>query len=199
MAEDFPEDKYDFKPTPAQRSFAEQLLHAANASYFFVNPVMGKKPPAEEDPKRAQFKSKAEIVAFVKKCFADGADAIKSKGDKGMSRTSLSIPSLTSRFASPTWPTAWSSTPANTTASSSCTTACQDWFHQNRVRRNNEEVKKPCHPVSNDVSWCQGGDKSASAADRLGEDEVPSKPSFVNPRFLSIPRAPNFSTNSLIR
>ena len=34
MAEDFPEDKYDFKPTPAQRSFAEQLLHAANANYF---------------------------------------------------------------------------------------------------------------------------------------------------------------------
>src|SRR5882724_3275367 len=27
MSEDFPEDKYDFKPTPAQRSFAEQLLH----------------------------------------------------------------------------------------------------------------------------------------------------------------------------
>ena len=27
MAEDFPEDKYDFKPTPAQRSFADQLLH----------------------------------------------------------------------------------------------------------------------------------------------------------------------------
>jgi hypothetical protein len=33
MAEGFPEDKYDFKPTPAQRSFAEQLLHAAGASY----------------------------------------------------------------------------------------------------------------------------------------------------------------------
>ena len=31
MAEDFPEDKYDFKPTPAQRSFAEQLLHAAGS------------------------------------------------------------------------------------------------------------------------------------------------------------------------
>ena len=26
MAEDFPEDKYDFKPNPAERSFAEQLL-----------------------------------------------------------------------------------------------------------------------------------------------------------------------------
>jgi hypothetical protein len=32
MAEDFPEDKYDFKPNPAERSFAEQLLHAANAN-----------------------------------------------------------------------------------------------------------------------------------------------------------------------
>ena len=85
MAEDFPEDKYDFKPTPAQRSFAEQLLHAANVNYFFTNPVMGKQPPAEEDPKRDQFKSKADIVAFVKKAFSDGAAAIKAKGDKGMS------------------------------------------------------------------------------------------------------------------
>src|SRR6202453_910120 len=84
MAEDFPEDKYNFKPTPAQRTFAEQLLHAANANYFFTNPAMGKAMPAEEDPKRDQFKSKADIVAFVKKAYADGAAAIKAKGDKGM-------------------------------------------------------------------------------------------------------------------
>jgi uncharacterized damage-inducible protein DinB len=85
MAEDFPEDKYDFKPTPAQRSFAEQLLHAANANYFFTNPAMGKPMPPAEDPKRDQFKTKADIVAFVKKAFADGAAAITAKGDKGMS------------------------------------------------------------------------------------------------------------------
>src|SRR5712691_10183076 len=85
MAEDFPEDKYDFKPTPAQRSFAEQLLHMAGANYFFTNLAMGQKPPAEEDPKRDQYKAKADIVAFVKKSFADGAAAIKAKGDKGMS------------------------------------------------------------------------------------------------------------------
>src|SRR5262249_10302047 len=84
MAEDFPEDKYDFKPTPAQSSFAEQLLHAAGANYFFTNPVMGKEPPAAEDPKRDQYKSKADIVAFVKKSFADGAAAIQSKGKKGL-------------------------------------------------------------------------------------------------------------------
>jgi uncharacterized damage-inducible protein DinB len=84
MAEDFPAEKYDFKPTPAQRSFAEQLLHAAGANYFFTNPVEGKQPPAAEDPKRDQYKTKADVVAFVKKSFDDGAAAIKAKGDKGM-------------------------------------------------------------------------------------------------------------------
>jgi uncharacterized damage-inducible protein DinB len=85
MAEDFPEDKYDYKPTPAQRTFAEQLLHAANANYFFTDPATGKPVPKEEDPKRSDFKTKADIVAFVKKAFADGAAVIKAKGDKGMS------------------------------------------------------------------------------------------------------------------
>jgi uncharacterized damage-inducible protein DinB len=85
MAEDFPEDKYDFKPVPAERSFAEQLLHAANVNYFFTNPVMGLKLPPGEDPKRDQFNTKAAVVEFVKKAFADGAAAIKLKGDKGMS------------------------------------------------------------------------------------------------------------------
>ena len=84
MAEDFPEDKYDFKPTPAQRSFAEQLLHASGANYYFTNLANGEKPPAEEAPPRANFKSKADIVAYVKKSMADGAAAIKKKGDSGM-------------------------------------------------------------------------------------------------------------------
>jgi uncharacterized damage-inducible protein DinB len=84
MAEDFPEDKYDFKPVPAQRSFAEQLLHAANANYFFTNPAMGRKPPVGEDPKREDYKTKAAVAAFVKKAFEDGAAAIKFKGDKGL-------------------------------------------------------------------------------------------------------------------
>jgi uncharacterized damage-inducible protein DinB len=84
MAEDFPEDKFDFKPTPAERSFAEQLLHMAGANYFFTNLAMGQKPPAEEEPKRDQYKTKADIAAFVRKSFADGAAAIKAKGDKGM-------------------------------------------------------------------------------------------------------------------
>ncbi|HEY6373271.1 MAG TPA: DinB family protein [Candidatus Sulfotelmatobacter sp.] len=85
MAEDFPEDKYDFKPTPAQRTFAEQLLHVAGANYYFTDPVIGQKPPAGEDPKRDQYKTKADIVTFVKKSFADADAAVQVKGDKGMS------------------------------------------------------------------------------------------------------------------
>jgi FtsP/CotA-like multicopper oxidase with cupredoxin domain len=84
MAEDFPEAKYDFKPKPGTKSFAERLIHAAAANYYFTNLALGQKPPTEEDPPRAQFKSKAALVAYVKKSFAEGAAAIKAKGDKGI-------------------------------------------------------------------------------------------------------------------
>jgi uncharacterized damage-inducible protein DinB len=84
MAEDFPEDKYEFKPTPAQRSFAEQLLHAASSMYYFTDVAAGNKPRYAEDPKRDSLKTKAQVAAFVKKCVEDGAAAIKAKGDKGM-------------------------------------------------------------------------------------------------------------------
>jgi len=84
MAEDFPEDKYDFKPTPPQKTFAERMIHVAGVNYFFTNLANGQKPPAEEDAKRDQYKTKADVVAFVKKSFSDGAAAIKARGDKGM-------------------------------------------------------------------------------------------------------------------
>ena len=47
MAEDFPEDKHDFKPTPAQRSFAEQLLHTAGSNDYFTDVANGRKPIGE--------------------------------------------------------------------------------------------------------------------------------------------------------
>jgi hypothetical protein len=85
MAEDFPEDKYEFKPVPAERTFAAQLIHAASSMYYFTDPAESKKPRYPDDPKRDDLKSKAQIVAFVKKCVEDGAAEIKAKGDKGMS------------------------------------------------------------------------------------------------------------------
>jgi uncharacterized damage-inducible protein DinB len=80
MAEDFPEDKYDFKPKPEMRTFAEQLLHCTGAIHTYFQAVLEGKRPSEEDPKRAEFKSKAEIVAYVKKAVADGT-ALLEKAD----------------------------------------------------------------------------------------------------------------------
>jgi uncharacterized damage-inducible protein DinB len=85
MAEDFPSDKFDFKAAPTTRSFADRLIHAAAANYYFTNLANGQKPPTEEEPPRSQFKDKAALIAYVKKSFADGAAAIKAKGDKSLS------------------------------------------------------------------------------------------------------------------
>src|ERR1700692_5112132 len=51
MADDFPEDKYDFKPTPPMRSFAEQLLHVAGSMEYFTGPVTGKPVGGENAPR----------------------------------------------------------------------------------------------------------------------------------------------------
>src|SRR5205814_7097645 len=85
IAEDLPEDKYDYKPNPDSRTFVGNLLHASASMYFFTDPVLGQKARYGDDPKRDELKTKAQVVAFVKKCVQDGADVIKSKGDAGMS------------------------------------------------------------------------------------------------------------------
>ena len=87
MAEDFPEDKYDFLPASGTSSFAERLIHAATANYYFTNLALGKKLPTSSDPPRSGFANKAAVVAYIKKSFADGASAIQAKGDTGVSQT----------------------------------------------------------------------------------------------------------------
>lgn len=85
IAEDMPEDKYDFKPKPEMRSWVSQLTHAAQANYYFINPALGK-PLPKDDPDMSQLKTRAQVVAFVKKCFDDGAELIKAHGDAGMAK-----------------------------------------------------------------------------------------------------------------
>jgi hypothetical protein len=87
MAEDFPEDKYEYKPHPDSRTFAANLLHVSASMYYFTDPAQGQKPRYPDDPKRDELKTKAQVVAFVKKCVEDGAAVIKTKGDKGMNES----------------------------------------------------------------------------------------------------------------
>ena len=43
MADKMPADGYSFKPTPAQMSFGEQVLHIANANASFAAALTGGK------------------------------------------------------------------------------------------------------------------------------------------------------------
>ena len=43
MAKDFPEDKYDFKVQKDQRTFAQNLLHAAALDFVLIRRVSGSK------------------------------------------------------------------------------------------------------------------------------------------------------------
>jgi len=89
IAEDLPEDKYDYKPNPDSRTIRAVLLHVSGSMYYFTDPAQKQKPRYADDPKPADLKinSKADLVAFVKQCVKDGADVIKAKGDKGMSES----------------------------------------------------------------------------------------------------------------
>src|SRR6266481_4274299 len=77
IAEDLPEDKYDYKPHPDSRTFVAQLLHVSASMYFFTDTAQGQKARYGDDPKRDELKTKEQIVAFVKKCVEDGAAVIK--------------------------------------------------------------------------------------------------------------------------
>ena len=85
MSEDFPADKYEFRPNPTQRSFAEQLLHVAGSNDLFTDVARGRKPA--DDEAREHYRTKAAVVAYLKKSFAEGATVIKEKGDAGMLQT----------------------------------------------------------------------------------------------------------------
>lgn len=85
MAEDFPEDKYDYRPTPEVRTFAEMLLHIAGSSYLFIDTARGQKMGGE-DLSREKYATKAEVVAVLKKSVEEGAALIQQAGDEGMAQ-----------------------------------------------------------------------------------------------------------------
>ena len=92
MAEDFPEAKYDFKPKPEVRTFAEQLLHVAGTNYVLLSAIKGTQiGPGTEDPPRQTYKTKADVVALLKKSVEEGAALIKEMGDAGIT-TAVKFP-----------------------------------------------------------------------------------------------------------
>lgn len=67
-ADQMPEAKYSFRPTPEVRSFGEIIGHVANAGYLFCAPVRGEKAPGMPDAEKLT--SKAELVKALAASFA---------------------------------------------------------------------------------------------------------------------------------
>jgi len=92
MAQDFPEEKYDFKLQKDQRTFAQNLLHAAALDYVLMRRISGSKLGPDfgegDNPSRDVFKTKADVVKFVQEAIADGAQVIQQQGDAGLDKTS---------------------------------------------------------------------------------------------------------------
>jgi hypothetical protein len=77
MAQDFPEDKYSFKPKPEMRNFGEVIVHIASGNAFAAKRGRGQQANWDEiDPKGYQ--NKAEIVAMLKKSIDDSTAALKA-------------------------------------------------------------------------------------------------------------------------
>ncbi len=85
MAEDWPEDKYNFRPNAQVRTFADVLRHIAGSNFGLLNQVTGKRlGDGANDPSPETYKTKAQIVAFVRKSVEEGAATIKEQGDAGI-------------------------------------------------------------------------------------------------------------------
>jgi uncharacterized damage-inducible protein DinB len=61
-----PADKYDLKPTPEMRSFAQQMLHFTDANYGFVSAAIGVTSPiAQGESEKTTDTSKESVTKLV--------------------------------------------------------------------------------------------------------------------------------------
>jgi uncharacterized damage-inducible protein DinB len=82
-AEEFPADKYSFKPTPAQMSVADIIVHLARGNDFFCSSLSGGKAPTRT--KIAATDGKDVLLARLKETFAYCATALANVDDSKLS------------------------------------------------------------------------------------------------------------------
>ncbi|MBA4852452.1 DinB family protein [Emticicia sp. BO119] len=83
--ETMPDDGYDFKPSPDIRSFAQQLLHLADANYNFAALASGIKSPVERGAsEKSEDKSKAATTKMVLDSYDFVINALKGMTDEQM-------------------------------------------------------------------------------------------------------------------
>lgn len=82
LAEEFPEDKYDFKPVDGVRSFADQLRHVAFWNIYLARTARGEKvDTAPNEILKTEFATKSKIVEALKRSVEDAAAELKKQPD----------------------------------------------------------------------------------------------------------------------
>ena len=74
-----PADKYGFKPTPAQMSFADIVVHLTEGNDYLCGAIAGAKAPQRS--KVSATDSKAVLIARLKETFQFCNDAIATLDD----------------------------------------------------------------------------------------------------------------------
>jgi uncharacterized damage-inducible protein DinB len=78
-AEAMPADKYSYKPTPDQMSFAHLVLHIAGTNNFLCSSISGS--PAPADDKLTETDSKEKLIASMKASFDYCSTALAKADD----------------------------------------------------------------------------------------------------------------------
>jgi hypothetical protein len=81
-AEQFPADKFGFKPTPAQMSFADIVMHLSQGNDYLCGTIGGMKAP--ERTKVAAADGKATLVARLRDTFAFCDQALAGVSDANL-------------------------------------------------------------------------------------------------------------------
>ena len=78
LAEEIPENRFDYRPADGVRTFADVLRHVAFWNQYVADSARGRKgdDTANELPKEG-FSTKTRIVDALKRSAADAADALK--------------------------------------------------------------------------------------------------------------------------
>ena len=81
IADAMPEDKWTFKPTEPQRTFAQQVMHIVQVDSKLLAGLGGKTAPPQINTSAT---SKADVMAALKQSFAYGEALIKEFDDQGL-------------------------------------------------------------------------------------------------------------------
>lgn len=83
VAEAMPASDYDFKLTPAQMSFAQQMTHLSQGLTYFLSAFKGEKP----NPGKPASMSKDDVIAFIKTSFDKAISEVSSLTPEQLTKT----------------------------------------------------------------------------------------------------------------